>query len=524
LSAEFNLSRIDKQRYRPAADVEDTLDELRRNLIVGEKFRVGRLAIARSLADDEAIVLLPKGTEMGQAIEGQTLFGDDSTIWASLVTEAAPSLVTTIEQFKALVEAHWTRGAKLLQQDLENSNMRSAPFITSLAAMAKQRGENAVLPFADENFHVPQVNGSIVVRVGEISTNIKNDQPVSYTLNAPGVSPHISVLGKTRSGKTRTGIVMAEQIAANRPLLPMLLIDPKGEFISKGKFVKKTEWGGKTLADRFPGILPIDVPTQPIPLDFLYRSPRPTPVELAQLAMGFKDSFQKCLRAKGDGALNTLRQSVQDLLTDTNQPISLEAVLHEVQDANQRQGRGSNTIEAKLSEMCALRLFEPSVPPYQFFAGRWAIGLGDATEESRRLVIFLLLDALAKYLLSLPDSDTDAAGNRAVRHLLVIDEAKEILSYKHSALSNLVRKSAAKGGVVMLLSQSPDDFAGEEDDFLSQISSIIVFTSSTNSVKDLRAALGRRLAPEDFSDKNLPTGVALTKLPKQELMKVRAWQ
>lgn len=76
----------------------------------------------------------------------------------------------------------------------------------------------------------------------------------------------------------------------------------------------------------------------------------------------------------------------------------------------------------------------------------------------------------------------------------------------------------------MLLSQSPDDFAGEEDDFLSQISSIIVFTSSTNSVKDLRAALGRRLAPEDFSDKNLPTGVALTKLPKQELMKVRAWQ
>ena len=75
----------------------------------------------------------------------------------------------------------------------------------------------------------------------------------------------------------------------------------------------------------------------------------------------------------------------------------------------------------------------------------------------------------------------------------------------------------------MLLSQSPDDFEGEDDDFLSQISALIVFTSSTNSVKDLRAALGRRLAPEDFSDKNLPTGVAWAKLPKQELQKVRAW-
>jgi DNA sulfur modification protein DndE len=523
VSADFNLSKIDKQRYRPAAEVEDTLEELRRNLIVGEKFRVGRLAIARSLAEEEPVTTLAKGTEMGTSIEGQTLFGDDTGIWASLVTEASAELITTVDQFKALVEAHWTRGTRLLQQDLENSDMRSSRFITALAAIAKQRGESAALPYADENFRVPQVSGGITVKVGEVSTNAKSDQPVSYILNVPGVSPHISVLGKTRSGKTRTGLVMAEQIGGQRQL-PMLLIDPKGEFISKGKFVNKSEWQGRTLAERLPGISPIDVPNQPVPLDFLYRSPRPTPIELAQLAMGFKDSFQKCLRAKGDAALNTLRQSVQDLLTDTNLPVSLEAVLHEVQDANQRQGRGSNTIEAKLSEMCALRLFEPTVAPYKFFAGRWAIGLGDATEESRRLVIFLLLDAFAKYLLSLPDSDTDAAGHRAIRHLLVIDDAKDILSYKHSALSNLVRKSAAKGGIVMLLSQSPDDFAGEEDDFLSQIGSIIVFTSTTNSVKDLRAALGRRLAPEDFSDKNLPTGVALAKLPKQELMKVRAWQ
>jgi hypothetical protein len=69
VSTEFNLSKIDKQRYRPAVEVEDTLDELRRNLIVGEKFRVGRLAIARSLADEDPIAPLPKGTEMGTSIE-----------------------------------------------------------------------------------------------------------------------------------------------------------------------------------------------------------------------------------------------------------------------------------------------------------------------------------------------------------------------------------------------------------------------------------------------------------------------
>jgi DNA sulfur modification protein DndE len=521
--AEFTQSKIDKQRYRPASDVEDTLDEFRRNLIVGEKYRVGRLAIARSLAEETPVELLPKGTDMGTSIEGHTLFGDESSVWACLIVEASPSIITTIDEFKGLVEAHWTRGARLLQQDLERAEGNTAKFVTTLAALAKQRSSGTFLPTVDEVVDVPQVDGAITIKVGEISENAKNGQPVSITLNAPGISPHISVLGKTRSGKTRTGIVMAEQIAHERPL-PLLLIDPKGEFISKGSFVKKSEWQGRTLADRFPGLQAIDVPTQPIPLDFLYRSSRPSPIELAQLAMAFKDSFQKCLRAKGDGALNTLRQAVQDLLTDSNAPISLDDVLNEVQQANQRQGKGSNTIESKLSEMCSLRLFEPKVAPHKFFAGRWAIGLGEATEESRRLVVFLLLDALAKYLLSLPDSNTDPQGNRSLRHLLVIDEAKEILSYKHNALSNLVRKSAAKGGVVMLLSQSPDDFVGEDDDFLSQISSIVVFTSSTNSVKDLRAALGRRLSPEDFSDKNLPTGVALSKLPKHDLMKVVAWK
>ncbi len=521
MSTEFTLSRIEKVRYRPALEVEESLKELSRNLVAGEKFRVARLAIARSLADDAPIENLPKGTEGGTSIEGQHLFGDETNIWACLITEGSPS-ISSAEEFKALVEAHWTRGAKLLAQDLDAADGQSAQFMSSLSLMAKQRDNTSVMRPGGVTTSVPQVRGAIQVKVGEVSTNLKTGAPVSFVLNAPGISPHLSVLGKTRSGKTRTGIVMAEEIAGSRPL-PMLMIDPKGEFVSKGRLVSKSEWGGRTLADRFPGIEPLDVPHQSIPLDFLHRPERPTTVELAQLAMGFKDSFQKCLRAKGDSALNALREAVQSLLANSRQPVSLNAVLQEVQEANEQQGRASNTIEAKLSEMCSLNLFEPQLSPQQFFSGRWVIGLGDATEESRRLVIFLLLDALAKYLLSLPDSDTDATGHRSMRHLLLIDEAKEILSYKHNALSNLVRKSAAKGGIVMLLSQSPDDFEGEDDDFLSQISALVVFTSSTNSVKDLRAALGRRLAPEDFSDKNLPTGVAWAKLPKQESQKVQAW-
>ena len=517
---EFLLGRIERTRFRPSAEVDDTLDDLRQRLITGEKFKVARLAIGRSLAEDTAPELPRRGAEPGKtSIEGQTLFGEEVGVWACLIAEKAP-LLTNLEEFRAWTEAHWTRGARLLQADLDAAGGRHADFIAELAAKAQRHGQNVE---TQAELGTTRFSGAVEARVGEVSTDLRTGESVRFTLNAPGVSPHIAVLGKTRSGKTRTGIVMAEQIASAAGL-PMLLIDPKGEFVMQGGFTAKPEWQGRTLADRFAGMQAIDVSRQPIPLDFLYRPGRLAEVEAARSAMGFRDSFGKVLRTTGDAMLNTLRESVQSLLANGTQPVSLDAIFEEVRDANSRQGRSGNTVEAKLSEMCALRLFEPSMAPHKFFTGRWAVGLGGATEESRRLTIFLLLDALARYLLMMPDSGTDAAGYRAVRHLLIIDEAREILSYRHNALSNLVRKSAAKGGVVMLLSQSPDDFTGEEEDFLSQLGSIIVFTSSTKSVKDLRASLGSRLGPDDFSDRVLQAGIAWAKLPKRDLMKVQAWK
>lgn len=517
--SDFNLSRIEKQRFRPAAEVEELLQFFSRNLVPGERYRVARLAIARSLAEAEPATPLPKGTEAGRTvIEGQTLFGEEVGVWACLIAEGAP-LLSSVEEFRALVEAHWTRGAKLLQQDLDAVGGRHADFIAGLAAMAQRPGVNANQKAAQNA--VPQAAGAVTVQVGEVSTDVRTGGLVRFVLNAPGVSPHLAVLGKTRSGKTRTGIVMAEQVAGQAKA-PMLLIDPKGEFVNGGGLVAIPAWGGRTLADRFPGLQALDVRQQPVPLDFLQRGARMSDVEAARLAMSFKDSFGKTLRVQGDAMLGALRETVQSLLVSGTQPISLETVLTEVRETNAREGRRPNTIEAKLSEMAALQLFEPRVAPDLFFSGRWAIGLGGTTEESKRLVIFLILDALARHLLTLPDSSTDSGGHRAMRHLLVIDEAREILSYRHNALSSLVRQSAAKGGIVMLLSQSPEDFEGE-DDFLSQLGSIVVFTSSTKSVKDLNAAFGQRKSAEDFSDKVLPAGVAWAKLPRHDLIKVRAW-
>lgn len=526
-SSDFTLSRIEKANYRPSSQAEDFLDSLR-TFVPGPNYRVARLAIARSLNEAARPALLEKDVEMADSsIQGSTLFGDDVGIWACMIVEASPEPVESLDAFKALVDAHWTRGAKLLQEDLERVDRRDADFAVYLAGLAGDSPEGRSADARGKDLQGSSVR--LTVKLGEVGIDLRRNELVNVTLNEAGTSPHLALMGKVRSGKSRTGLSMAEQIC-QLARLPLIFIDPKGEFVKDGKFVSKSDWGGRTFGDRFPGAEPLDVPRRPIPLDFLALPPKASDADIAQVAISFRDSFQKCVRVKGDVAMDNLREVVEVLLRTRNSALnpsrglSLEQVKDGIRDANEKANRKKDSVSAKLNELTSLGLFEPTLSPSEFFRRRWVIGLGAAPEEAKRLVMFLLMDALANYILSLEDSATDSSGCRAVRHLLAIDEANEILSFRHGALSRLIRRAASKGEIVMLLSQSPEDFDKEEDDFLSQMGTVAIFASSAQSVKSLRSVLGKKVQPEDFSDRELTRGVALVKAPHRDPTKVLAWR
>jgi hypothetical protein len=94
--------------------------------------------------------------------------------------------------------------------------------------------------------------------------------------------------------------------------------------------------------------------------------------------------------------------------------------------------------------------------------------------------VTLVLDALDRYLNSLPDAPTDAAGARALRVLCVIDEAHRILGVKLKGLDGLIRLGRSKGGAVVLISQSPDDFEGEDDDLLAEMGLVLALATNAN--------------------------------------------
>lgn len=522
--SEFNLTRIDRMRYRPTKFADNFLNNIRSSIMASDKATVARLAIARSLSERHTSHELELGEspEYGNAIEGVHLFGDDHDLWACLICASVDIPVENAQAFRALVESHWHRGAMLLKDDYNDVDESDVSFVIRLANMLPQGASGPTRRNGDHTL-VVEARNPVRLNFGSESVNVQTDEEASFVLNAPGRSPHLAIMGKTRSGKSRTGLDIAASII-QQTHLPVLLIDPKGEFVKNGALLGKPEWQGETLERYFPGIRPLDVPRTPIPLDFLWRPADADRQSFAQLAMGFRDSFQKCLRAKGDVALDLLRGAVFELLQRNPKPISLTSVLEAYMDATEDEGRSAGSIAAKLREIDSLSLFDPVSSPAEFYSSSWVVSFGDCSDEPKRLAIFLMLDALNTFLLSLPDSDVDAEGHRALRHLLIIDEAREILSYRHGALSALVRKSASKGGVTMLLSQGPDDFDQEEDDFLEQMGTIGAFALSSSNVKALTGALGKKMKVEDFSDRVLPPGVALVKLPGEAPMKIQAWK
>src|SRR5207244_10817892 len=131
-----------------------------------------------------------------------------------------------------------------------------------------------------------------------------------------------------------------------------------------------TTWSCQTFADRCPGAKALDVGRTPVPLDFLAVPATASPNDVNLLAGGFRDSFQNCIRVKGDVALANLREVVASLLharhaargaLSTPKPISLRTVLDALRERNEDQERGRDSIDAKLSELVEFNLFEPQM-------------------------------------------------------------------------------------------------------------------------------------------------------------------
>lgn len=447
--------------FRIDADMESVNTDFMERLGSRAKYLPARLAIGRSLS----VAAQPAEVKQsGKAIMGATLFGDDLGTWLALLVEHHGRGDLNSKGLQGLVAAHWARGLQMLSRDWEATGQDRDRFLRKLAedaGLAPTEGAGAVdgaMPSFGE--------GPIRVPIGEVGRDDQGE-PVVWAPNAPAGSPHLAVMGATGKGKTRTIAAMLRTLRAAAPV-PLLAFDFKGDLA-----------GGHNRLDEVFNAQVVGPPRQPIPLDVLHLATADQ-YDLKLAADRFCDSFSRLKGTKiGDRQKDALAAAAEQALA-RSRPTRLSDISNALQAEYQRKSLKHDGAVSLLNSLSRYPLFEPLLQPAEFFSQSWIVRLpaGDAPETTRGIVVNLLLDALERFLLSLPDTPRDASGTTALRHVLFLDEANVVLGRKLPALSALVRQARSKGGIVVLGSQTPDDFEGEDDDFLAQMGLIATFATN----------------------------------------------
>ena len=465
----IGLDEIATASFRTTAIADDQARRLKDALGFGAFNVPARLAIARSLA----IAAPPEETrgDVGRGIKGDTLFGTgvDLAAWVSLVIEYEGGPPQNLRQFQGWVAAHWARGLDLLTTTMNEASGDQGEFWRAVAQAALPEGPAAEHVGGEDGQSEGLSPTAIAVPFGEIAVDVMTGERVVWPLNAPGNSPHAAIMGAVGSGKTRTAAYILRAIRKQTPV-SMIAFDFKGDMNNSDNALDQA-FGATVLAP----------PHQPIPLDVLALAER-TSTNVALAAQRLRDSLTT-LRGGGFGPLQKgLVGDAAEQALRTKTPCRLSDVRDALKAIYAAQGKPDDGATTTLADLCRFELFTPDLPPAEFFRRSWIIRLtADLPDLVKVSVVTLMTDALDRYLNSLADAPTDSEGNRALRVLCVIDEAHRILGAKLPGLSGLVRLSRSKGGALLLISQGPDDFSGEDDEFLNEMGLVAAFRTNANA-------------------------------------------
>jgi hypothetical protein len=507
MGEQLSLVQFNNARFRTTRAADELNQKFLTRLGVKYRYAPARLAIARSLSDP---TLAPNvdDDEGGKVIKGTELFGDDLPTWVALIVQHKGAQLESLKELQLLVVNHWHRGIHMLWEDWQHQEEDFDRFLLLLATRAGMR-EGSTGKFDGSgvvNGEAPIRAFPVSVRIGDPGIDLATKKPVDWISNAPGYPPHAAIMGGTNSGKTHLGLNLLRQVK-KQTNCPIIFFD-----IAKGDIAEKRE-----LVEPL-GMRTITVPNDAVPLNFLTVDERDAE-NATQVALAFRDSFERVARI-GAVQKDVLRDAVVEALQGPP-PVMLDDVRDAVQRICEQRETTGGTVLSVLNDLCAGRsLFLPGMSPAEFFSRSWLIDLHNATETQQRLVVFLVLDAAKRYLMSLPDAPTDASGCRGYRGIIAIDEARRVLGYKHPSLSNLIRLVRSKGVGIWLMSQSPDDFDQEEDNFLENIGLAVSFRTNAAKPKVLKTVLGG-----DADLASLPAGVCITRLPgRTNYVRVQAWE
>ncbi len=482
--------------------------EFLRRLGFSNNYQIARLAIGRSLG--ESSYPETASDTRGTNIKGNLLFGDEQKgglLWLSLLVENIyqyyPDKIITLEVLQNTVRDHWQRGIFLLQKDWEEAG-EYAKFVELLITRRASLPDEISL----NSINTQKKSFIDILMPKPVTFNLGFDKDssevINWTINGQGYSPNVAIMGQAGSGKTRMMLKLLTQL---RELtgVPILLIDA-----GKDELAERPD-----LANAL-GATVLKIPSQAIPLD-IFEGSTSNDESARDVTIAFRESLNKSLE-KGltDNQKMRVLEALKPLFA-RRKNITMADIKKAIESYYEDNKIRQDRVVTIPTELCQYKLFEPILSPKDFFSQSWILTFGNAPTESRRLTMFLLFDALHRYLQTLPESSMDENNHRAVRMAVAVDEARPLLDAKHDGLSKMVRLHRSHGLTVFMASQSPDDYAGQSDDYMEQIGLPICFKTNATSTAVLNNMFKSK---PNFA--SLESGTCLTVI-ENSTRKVRAF-
>jgi DNA sulfur modification protein DndE len=493
-----------------SAEAREILERFRRSTGVRPNLWA-RAALGYSLSLEGEPPEGPFASE-GTEFQERVLFGDDGAVFAALLRQRAGQSIGT-DSFALAVKRHVERGLRHFSDQYERLNRRGDELMLLLLQQcaAKQAEHSRIAP-PPVPAMLPGHDFMLSVEIGNV---VGSTQTVAHTLNGPGAAPHVAVMGRNSTGKTRTALAFLTQIRNlfQQPF-PFLIFDyAKGDIAANPDFVKATVASVVGLPGQTIGLAPLAID-------------RRDPHSIGLAAHRFRDTICSVVRGLGPKqkgrCLEIIRETYEQLAGATP---DLSNVVEVAERRYADNDWPQDSLLACLREFTDFPLFCPAVEldRHEFFDAPHIVDVHRLPEDLRKLAVFLMLDRLYAEIMALPDAPLDSAGNRQMRLIIVIDEAHHYLPCRQPTLEKMVREVRSKGVAIWLLSQSPDDFDQPKYNFAREMGLALVFSCVLERPKMLEAVLGGKVNPKRLSQ--LPAGVALTRVPGSDApVEVQAWQ
>ena len=466
---------------------------------------IRRLAVGASLADSNASSLKIEGVDDAVAQKkGRDIFGGEAECAAWLACFVADG-ADSPDALRKAVRMHWERGARKMgeawdaaQKNSDDTGAALQDFLRRVTDMGDLSGKGRPAPVR---------TGAVRVDIG-VDTAEAGQGTVAFHVNKAGSSPHMALMGRSGGGKTQLAMGIAQEIVEQSGA-PILAFDFKGDLAEK--------WAGRLNAkvvDLMEESLPLSVLTMPDAKGEsgaigAYHAAGRIAESLARVKAGGTGEIQK----------NDIHRALENAFEhaeDASRGISMQDLQQawgRVRDSATQDGTG-----ALLDSLTRASVFDGSQTPEQFFSQSWIIRVpASSSEDIRRFVVNMTLDALDGWLNSQDEAEVDDHQNAKLRHVLALEEAHLALRTKLPALGSLLRQSRSKGGVTILISQGPDDFVASKEDYLQHMGLVASYATSAKTaavatIFDDRADLNR-----------LPTGILMCKMGSDAAQRIRVW-